>query len=209
MNLFIVSYHTDMKSILDIIRPELAYLNTLYWLTDTEGGPTDGKWYYHQNNSDIQDSFIVPVELFDESSTWLHRPGMMLEYGEHLCGGESAFYISINADNDAVATENAIHLYNNNISTFYDHDFCYSFGLHGVIFATTVAIGHGRLLWNVCFNTQYERGLLNNLYKYINRHALYNISIPCSCDILKSINRENRKHHLDVKKNRRSAHASE
>lgn len=109
--------------IYNLMFPVIDTANTFYWFVDTIDGPLNSDWYSIDKNDDILEKYFVYIPKFFNTSTSLHKPGMMSAYGKFITDGECAYYIAIQANNDKESAAKATCIFTEEYNEPYDKYF--------------------------------------------------------------------------------------
>lgn len=147
----------EIGALYKLLAPILSEADALYWLTDTGSGPVDSSWLFENLdvNEEILERYTISSEYFSNTSSCLHKPGMLRKYGHALISGEDPYYVAINAnnDNDATTMALAVNVYPSmHISNV---NFIHSFQEYGTIYATIQRDIAYDYKWIIIFNDKY------------------------------------------------------
>lgn len=92
-------------SFLELLKPMFGYLDSLYWIVESQGIPLKGDWLYEaKENKRVFENLHVNVPAFDSTSAVLWRPGSLSKVGKELYFDEWCLFIGFESvDSGAVS----------------------------------------------------------------------------------------------------------
>jgi hypothetical protein len=128
-------YCQSDKSFLDLLRPMVAHLDSLYWIVDCQGGPVRSDWIDESDEHErIFEGLHVDVPAFESTSARLWRPGSLSQVGRVLFFDEWSYFIGFGSS-EADAVERAARVY---LPSLFEPDFYATLEREGELFAVHV-----------------------------------------------------------------------